>query len=58
MNALLRSQIEAGTVPVLVAFGNPDETTLSQLRKLPEIEVVKVENFESIAKELAAGGPK
>jgi len=58
VNQLLRSQVEAGTVPVLVAFGNPDETTLTQLRKIPEVEIVKVENFENIAKELAAGGPK
>lgn len=58
LNQLLRSQIESGTVPVLVAFGNPDDATLSELKKIPEVEIVKVENFENIAKELAAGGPK
>lgn len=58
MNQLLRSQIEAGTVPVLVAFGNPNDATLAELRKISELEIVKVEKFENIAKELAAGGPK
>lgn len=58
VNQLLRSQIQVGTVPVLVAFGNPDAATLAQLKKIDNLDVVKVVKFDELAKELAAGGPK
>lgn len=58
LNSLLFSMVKAGTVPVLVIFGNPTEATLAELRAINSIELSKVVNFEDLVKELNDGGPK
>lgn len=58
INSLLFAQISAGTIPVLVLMGNPNESTIKDLRALSNIEISKVVNFEDLVKELVDGGPK
>ncbi|NBO38281.1 insulinase family protein [bacterium] len=58
VNQLLFSQINAGTVPILVMIGNPSEATITELRAIPGVEISKVVAFEDLVKELIEGGPK
>lgn len=58
INSLLDSQIKAGTLPVLVVFGNPSDSALSAIKALDGVEVEKVVAFEELVKEIVAGGPK
>lgn len=58
VNDLLFSQMRAGTVPVLVMFGNPSDAAIAELRGMDSIEVTKIVSFEDLVKELVEGGPK
>lgn len=58
INELLFSQVKAGTVPVLVMFGNPSDAAIAELRSMNSIELTKVVTFEDLVKEVAGGGPK
>lgn len=58
VNDLLFSQIKAGTTPVLVMMGYPNDATIKELRALENVEVSKVVDFEDLVKELSDGGPK
>ncbi|MFZ9520048.1 MAG: M16 family metallopeptidase [Silvanigrellaceae bacterium] len=58
VNNLLFSQVQAGTVPVMVMFGNPSDAAISELRSMKSIELAKVVTFDDLVKEVVAGGPK
>jgi predicted Zn-dependent peptidase len=58
INELLFSQVRAGTVPVLVIFGNPSDSAISALKSLDGVEVEKVVSFDELVKETISGGPK
>jgi predicted Zn-dependent peptidase len=58
INHLLLSQVKAGTLPVLVIFGNPSDAAIAALKALNGVEVEKVVSFDDLVKEIAAGGPK
>jgi predicted Zn-dependent peptidase len=58
INNLMFSQVNAGTVPVLVMMGYPSEAAVKELRSIPGIEITKEVNFEDLVKELVSGGPK
>lgn len=58
INNLLFSQMKAGTLPVLVMFGNPSDAAISALRSLDGVEIEKIVAFDELAKEVVAGGSK
>lgn len=58
INNLLFSQMKAGTLPVLVMFGNPSDAAISALRSLDGVEIEKIVAFDELVKDVVAGGSK